>query len=130
MIVEGRVFSGIGKGRYYVGHPEYQRRFADVLGYSPYPGTLNVKVEGGSVERLRRLRLAEGTRVAGFRIGDEGFSALRCHDGKLKEDRATLLDIEVTHYNETVMELISPTYLRGRYGLKDGDLVAYEAYVV
>ena len=38
----GRVFSGIGKGRYYVGHPEYQKRFEAALGYRPYPGTLNV----------------------------------------------------------------------------------------
>ena len=37
----------------------------------------------------------------------------------------TLLFIDVTYYNETVAELISPTYLRGKLGLRDGDLVSF-----
>jgi riboflavin kinase, archaea type len=124
--VSGRVFSGMGKGRYYVGHPEYQRRFKESLGYTPYAGTLNVKLEDHAViEKLKDLRSKDGTKIEGFTIGGESFSALTCFDGELKGERVTLLFIDVTYYNESVAELISPTYLRGKLRLRDGDEVSF-----
>lgn len=122
----GRIFSGIGKGRYYVGHPEYQRRFEAALGYRPYAGTLNVKFEvERNMEQVKSLRSMGGIRVEGFTKGGEGFSALTCFEGSLSGERVTLLFIDVTHYNESVVELISPVYLRGKLGLKDGDMVTF-----
>ncbi|MDE1858254.1 MAG: CTP-dependent riboflavin kinase [Thaumarchaeota archaeon] len=126
LTVTGRVFSGMGKGRYYVGHPEYQKRFRECLGYIPYPGTLNLKLEEeGMVRQLKELRSSDGTKVGGFALGGESFSSLACFDGELRGERVTLLFIDVTFYNDTVAELISPTYLRGKLGLKDGELVSF-----
>lgn len=128
--VTGRVFSGMGKGRYYVGHPEYQKRFKECLGYTPYPGTLNIKLEDGEVIRkLKELRSNDGVKLNGFALSGESFSAVSCFDGKLKGERIALLFIDVTYYNETVAELISPTYLRGKLGLRDGDLVSFSVDV-
>jgi riboflavin kinase len=125
--VMGRVFSGMGKGRYYVGHSEYQRRFKDLLGYSPYPGTLNIKLEDDATMRdLGGLRKKSGKRVDGFEYQGESFSALNCFDGSMQGERVTILFIEVTYYNESVAELISPVYLRERFGLKDGDSVIFD----
>lgn len=125
--VRGAVFSGMGKGGYYVGHPEYQRRFEAALGYRPYPGTLNLKLQDSvAVDELRKLRGSGGVRIEGFELGGERFSPLTCFDGSLDGERVTLLFIDVTHYNETVAELISPAYLRGRFGLKDGDRMTFE----
>lgn len=124
--VSGRLFSGMGKGRYYVGHPEYQRRFMECLGYAPYAGTLNVKLEDRFViQKLKELRSSDGTEVSGFNLGGESFSSLTCFDGSLAGERITLLFVDVTYYNETVAELISPTYLRGKLGLRDGDLITF-----
>lgn len=124
--VGGRVFSGMGKGRYYVGHPEYQKRFAERLGYTPYPGTLNVKLEDPEMmQELTGLKSGHGIKIEGFNIGGESFSSLNCFNGELKGARITLLFIDVTYYNETVAELISPDYLRGTLGLRDGDKVSF-----
>jgi riboflavin kinase, archaea type len=123
--VMGTVFSGMGKGSYYVGHPGYQRRFKEALGYAPYPGTLNVKLDAESMEKVRQVRASGGTRVYGFTEGRESFSGLSCFDGELMGVEVALLFIDVTYYNETVAELISPEYLRGRLGLKDGDKVTF-----
>jgi riboflavin kinase len=126
LTVTGRVFSGMGKGKYYVGHAEYQKRFRESLGYAPYPGTLNVKLEESSViQKLKELRSEDGIKIAGFTLKGESFSALTCFDADLRGEKATLLFIDVTYYNETVAELISPTYLRGKLGLRDGDLVSF-----
>jgi len=129
--VRGTAFSGMGKGKYYVGLPEYQKRFEAALGYRPYPGTLNLKVEDKTiVHRLAELRSSVGTKVPGFTLDGEQFSSLVCFEGRLGGERVTLLFIDITHYNETVAELISPTYLRGKFGIKDGDEVSFQAWDV
>ena len=128
--VAGTLFSGMGKGKYYVGHPEYQRRFRERLGYLPYPGTLNVKLDDREVIRkLGEIRSADGSKIEGFALGGEAFSSLTCFEGELRGEKVTLLFIDVTYYNETVAELISPTYLRGKLGLKDGDPVTFSVDV-
>ena len=122
----GRVFSGMGKGRYYVGHPQYQERFESALGYRPYPGTLNVELEDSvTIEKMRKLRSLGGTKIESFTVDGEGFSSLNCFDGRMRDEKVTLLFIEVTRYNERVAELISPAFLRGKLGLKDGDHVGF-----
>ncbi len=122
----GEVFSGIGKGRYYVGHPEYQRRFNQALGYKPYPGTLNARLlDSGARERVGELRNREGVRIDSFMVAGETFSALTCFDGTMAGERVTVLLIDITHYNDSVVELISPVFLRGKFGLKDGDRVEF-----
>ncbi len=124
--VRGRLFSGMGKGGYYVGHPEYQKRFEEALGYSPYPGTLNVKLEDGkTIKEVAGLRSKGGTKVKGFKIGGESFSSLICFRGEFRGVKVALLFIDVTYYNDSVAELISPEYLRGRFGLRDGEEVTF-----
>ena len=126
LAVTGRVFSGMGKGSYYVGHPEYQRRFEKTLGYVPYPGTLNVKLDDeGTIQSLRELRSKDGIKVESFSVDGESFSSLNCYNGTMDGEKVTLLFIDVTYYNETVAELVAPHFLRGRFGLKDGQLVTF-----
>ncbi len=130
LTVSGRVFSGMGKGRYYVGHPEYQKRFKECLGYVPYAGTLNVKLEDdSSIKELKELRSKDGVEIRGFTLGGETFSSVSCFNGDLRGEKVTLLFLEVTYYNDTVVELISPTYLRGKLGLRDGDVVSFSVDV-
>ena len=126
LAVSGRVFSGLGEGKYYVGHPEYQKRFEQCLGYVPYPGTLNVRLgDGSQIQGLKRLRSMRGVELQSFTLNGETFCSVKCFDGELRGERVSLLLIEATHYNETVAELISPTYLRDRLGLEDGDDVSF-----
>lgn len=125
MEIRGRVFTGMGKGAYYVGHPEYQKRFKDALGYNPYPGTLNLRVEeADSAAAAGKLSSYRGVKVEGFEIGGETFSAVRCYPGRLGESEVAVLAIDITYYNDKVVELISPVYLRGAMSIKDGDVVA------
>ena len=121
----GKVFSGIGKGAYYVGHPEYKKKFRELLGYVPFPGTLNVKLSSNDEMELRKsLDRREGARIEEFKANGSTFSGVTCFNGKLNgNEKVTLLMIEITHYDESVMELIAPVYLRGKLGLKDEDIV-------
>jgi riboflavin kinase len=120
----GEVFTGVGKGAYYVGNPGYASSFRSELGYTPYPGTLNLKLSSAPEIKARKtLREGTGIRIPGFTVNGEGFSSLTCYNGTLSGTPVTLLVIDVTHYDDSVMELISPEYLRGKHRLKDGDTV-------
>jgi riboflavin kinase len=122
----GRVFAGSGRGAYYVGHPEYVKRFKELLGYSPFPGTLNVKLDSeDDIRERRRLRLrGEGLRIDEFHFAGERFSSVNSFKGQLDDEAIALLIVAITDYDDSVLELISPVYLREKLHLKDGSAVA------
>ena len=122
----GRVFSGSGRGAYYVGHPEYVKRFRKLLGYAPFPGTLNVRMDSEKDIRQRRLlRLrGEGLRIEEFRVAGERFSSVNCLKGQLVEQAVALLIVAITEYDDSVLELVSPVNLREKLRLQDGSAVA------
>ncbi len=50
-LLEGNAVEGFGVGARYVRHPLYKRFFESLLGCTPYPGTLNVRVSSGMLEK-------------------------------------------------------------------------------
>jgi riboflavin kinase len=124
-VIEGKVFSGLGEGAYYVSLPGYRQQFREKLGFDPYPGTLNVRLLTVDVITNRRLleKLAD-VRIEGFRNGARTFGGLKAITGTFNDSElCAILFIERSHYGEDVIEVISPVYLRGKYGLRDGDKV-------
>ena len=120
----GKVFQGLGEGAYYVGLEGYKKQFSKVLRFDPYPGTLNLKLESPiQMEQKRRLRAFEGLKIEGFESGGRTYGGARCYKATLGKDGipAAVLVIDRTHYDDSVLEIIAPVYLRGSMGLKNGD---------
>ncbi|MEM3523275.1 MAG: DUF120 domain-containing protein, partial [Thermoproteota archaeon] len=44
-VFTGKVFTGLGEGAYYVSRKPYLEQFYSKLGFYPYPGTLNLRIE-------------------------------------------------------------------------------------
>ena len=44
--LKGKIVSGMGEGAYYMSLKGYTKQFKSILGYIPFPGTLNVKLNG------------------------------------------------------------------------------------
>ena len=44
-IIIGKVEPGLGKGQYYISREGYQNQFLQNLGFVPFPGTLNIKLD-------------------------------------------------------------------------------------
>ena len=125
----GKVFQGLGEGAYYVGLEGYKTQFAKALGFDPYPGTLNVKLEGSiEMEQKKQLRSFDGIRIEGFESGGRTYGGARCYAAKVGKEgiQAAVLVIDRTHYDDSVLEVISPHFLRGSLGLKNGDQVDVE----
>ncbi len=122
--LEGRVFTGLGEGAYYVQIPHYVKEFKRKLGFKPYPGTLNIRLIGRD-EILKRALVEKAADIVieGFSDERRAYGGARCIKALLNEEEVVMIFIERTHYSKDVVEVISPVCLREKLGLEDGDKV-------
>jgi riboflavin kinase len=125
LTIVGRATSGLGEGAFYMRQKGYREQFRKKLGYEPYEGTLNLKMQGPDVVKLRILVDEEGIPIDGFEANGRTFGGAKCFPSNLKGIRCAVIIPIRTHYTDTV-EVISKEYLRGRLGIADGDSVTLE----
>lgn len=125
----GRVFSGLGEGAYYVSVDGYKRQFMNLLGFRPYPGTLNIALDSSETGIRKQLKFLDGVEIKGFRDGKRAYGPVKCFYAKVEERyEAGTLEIERTHHGAAVLEVISPFHLRRVLSLKEGDPVSVTVY--
>ncbi len=120
--VRGSVDHGLGEGYYYMSQEGYRKQFRSKLGFDPYPGTLNLKLEGREAAKLEVLKRAEGILIDGFTSGSRTFGGAKCLFASVSGvDCAVIIPVR-SHY-ENVLEVISQHQLRKKLGLRDGQMV-------
>jgi riboflavin kinase, archaea type len=120
IVFVGTVFSGEGRGKKFVELPWFRRQVEQKLGFSPYPGTLNLRLMDKNVEKRRLLETSGGLTVtpqAGYYSGVLFRAAI---EGL---DCAVVIPI-MPNYPNDVLEVIAPVYLREHLKLVDGSVVA------
>lgn len=125
VILEGRVFSGLGEGFYYISLPQYFEQIKERVGFVPYPGTLNIQLlSKDSLENRMLLEKIADIPIDGFSNGQRTYGGAKCIKALFNgEQEAAIIFVERSHYGKDVIEVIAPVYLRGKYGLRDGDKV-------
>jgi riboflavin kinase len=121
----GTVRSGLGEGRYYLSQPGYAVQFAERLGYSPFPGTLNVGVPTDVVDPIQTVRQWAGIRIDGFEASGRTFGGATCYAAHLSGRACHVIVPDRTHHTD-VMEFIAAEKLRDLLHLVDGDPVPVE----
>lgn len=123
--LEGRVFTGLSEGAYYLQIPYYLKQFEEKLGFKPYPGTLNIRLMNrDSIMNKILLEKAADIKIDGFSDGRRTYGGARCIFARLNDcEDVAIIFIERTHYGEDVIEILAPTCLREKLGLRDGDRV-------
>ncbi|MFH1721986.1 MAG: DUF120 domain-containing protein [Candidatus Altiarchaeota archaeon] len=118
---EGVLVSGLGEGAYYVN--EYSHLLEEKLGYTPYPGTLNVSLE----EEPENLESFVSEAIPPFEKHHRTFGELKIIpvNIKVKEDQASCHWIipERTHHHPNEAEIIHEKNLRKKLKLKEGDKI-------
>jgi riboflavin kinase, archaea type len=122
---EGKVTSGLGEGRYYLSQPGYVVQFTERLGYTPYPGTLNVRVAGEALTRVGLVGHWNGVRIDGFQASGRTFGGATCFAARMNGHACHLIHPDRTHYKD-VVEFIAAAFLREALQLKDDDTVRLE----
>jgi riboflavin kinase, archaea type len=126
----GVVFTGLNEGRYYVSLKGYLKSFVRAVGFEPFPGTLNLRLTNEAmIEQRRRLGLMEGINVPGFSDSKRSYGPVKVFRAKISAKHpGAVLAIERTHYDNTVLEVISPLNLRRALRLRDGDECSVTAF--
>jgi len=127
----GKVFTGLGEGSYYVSLRGYSSHFLDAFEFKPFPGTLNLRLAGPMmVEQRRRLGYLAGIEIPGFHDRKRTYGPVKCFRAHVGgRYPGAVLAIERTHYDDTVLEVISPLNLRKVLKLKDGDECSVTAFL-
>ena len=125
----GTLFTGLGEGGYYISLAGYRRQFVKLLGFDPFPGTLNLTIGPGEIALRKQLNFLDAFELSGFSQGGRSYGPAKCFRARVesKYDAGALI-IERTHHGEAVLELISPLNLRKTLSLKDGDQVLVTVY--
>ncbi len=121
LTIAGSVASGLGEGAFYMRQKGYKDQFRKKLWFEPYEGTLNLKVGGPDLAKLRILEENPGIEISGFEAAGRTFGGAKCFLASMGHvDCAVIMPIR-THHTD-VLEVISKHYLRSAVGLKDGDI--------
>lgn len=124
--LSGVLVAGMGEGKYYMSLKGYTKQFAQKIGYIPFPGTLNVKLDKKEhVESLRQLNNLDGTKIDGFSDGKRTYGWVKCFACKLNDKvDAQLIMLERTHHDLSTIELISKFEIRKKLALKSGSPIS------
>ncbi len=128
MRLSGRVVAGMGEGSYYMSQLHYIKQFERELGFTPYPGTLDIKLEKDSLEIGEMLARLPSNQVSGFETSERTFGPVKYFPAKLRKSNVALILPHRSHHSD-VVELVARGNLRRTLRLKDGDLVHVEVTV-
>ncbi len=124
--LRGQVITGLGEGRYYMSLEPYRVQFSRRLGFVPYPGTLNIRLDPRSLPVRKRLEALEWITIEGFVADERTFGSVRCLPCRVGETPCGIVVPGRTHYPEDIVEIVAPVGLREKLGIKDGDEVDVE----
>ncbi len=128
--MEGAVFTGLGEGAYYISKEHYRNQFIEKLGFDPYPGTLNIKLSTDYDLKTRvELEAYPAIEIQGFKNEDRTFGTVKCYSAKVgNRVKGAVIFALRSHYDRSVLEIISAVSLRKQLNLKDGQKVKVEVF--
>jgi riboflavin kinase, archaea type len=110
--MRGKVLSGTGKGAKYV--ELYKQEFKKILGFLPFPGTLNLYVvDIPELPNPITVKMAE-------------YGQVDCYPLAINTHNCALIRPHKTEHTRNTIEIISPINLREALHLLDGDEIICE----
>jgi riboflavin kinase, archaea type len=124
---EGQIITGMGEGAYYMSLNGYKKQFKEKLGYEPYPGTLNIKLNSMSfIEAKKEMLKYPSINIDGFSDQSRTFGWVKCYPAYINDSiniNSSILILERTHYDDSIIEIIAPFSVKEQFSLKNGDYI-------
>ena len=129
--LKGKIISGMGEGAYYMSLKGYTKQFKSKIGYVPFPGTLNVKLyQKEHVEAIQQLDDLDGQKINSFSDGKRTFGWVKCFTATLNRTiNCQLIRLERTHYDNSIIELISKNNICKTADLKIGSQISIKIII-
>ena len=122
--LKGEVVAGLGTGKFFVTKEGYKKQFIKKMGYIPYAGTLNLKLESRETSYLGKY--TNCILIRGFRENDRKYGQVKCLNCTIKknqkEAKGAIVVPQKTRHTD-IIEIISPQNLRKSLNLKNSDIV-------
>jgi riboflavin kinase len=115
----------MGEGAYYMSLKGYIKQFKSKIGYVPFPGTLNVRLDKKiHQESIKQFESLDGTKIESFSDGKRTYGWVKCFHAKINHSiDCELIILERTHHDNSILELISKVCIRKLGKLKDGSQI-------
>ena len=123
--LKGTLVSGMGEGAYYMSLKGYTKQFKSKIGYIPFPGTLNVRLDKKIYqEAIKQFENLSGTMIESFSDGKRTYGWVKCFSAKINQSiNCELIILERTHHDNSIIELISQVCIRKSGKLKNGSQI-------
>jgi riboflavin kinase len=121
----GTVTSGDGDGKKFMELPWVKRQITEKLGFTPYAGTLNLKLTEESAKQRKLLEKTPSAKV----LPAEGYSEGLLFKAFIGIVQCAIVVPQVAGYPNDLLEVIAPVYLREALQLEDGCEVTVTANV-
>jgi riboflavin kinase len=118
-LAKGKVVSGMGEGQGYISMEGYRSQIRKLLGFDPFPGTLNLRLESPFA-----LPEGEAIVISGFISAGRSYGSCKCYPCRIDGLRCAIIRPDRSAYPPTLIEIIAPVRLRDSMSLEDGDEVA------
>ncbi len=126
-LITGALFSGLGDGAKFVRLDWVETQIEEKLGFKPFYGTVNLRLDTVSIDIVRKLKDTEGAEIVPL---DPKFCIAKTFKAKImgKVEGAVILP-EATSHGKDTLEILAPINLREALDLEDGQLVEVEIEV-
>ncbi|HSB83943.1 MAG TPA: DUF120 domain-containing protein [Nitrosarchaeum sp.] len=123
--LKGTLVSGMGEGAYYMSLKGYTKQFKSKIGYIPFPGTLNVRLDKKiHQETIKQFENLNGITIESFSDGKRTYGWVKCFHAKINQlIDCELIILERTHHDNSIIELISDVCIKKSGKLKNGSQV-------
>ena len=119
----GKVESGQDRGRHFMALPWVQEQVQDLLGFEPYPGTLNLRIDETFVQEYHEY--LEVRKLDIIKPANNSYYPGVVARATLNEtvEGAIVLPL-IPEYPMDLVEIISSVFLRDALAIGDGDIVS------
>ncbi|MEM3745752.1 MAG: DUF120 domain-containing protein [Candidatus Bathyarchaeia archaeon] len=126
VVIRGFVSSGVSEGKKFSSLPWFRKRVNEILGFEPYPGTLNLILADEDSRTFGKLL----TKGLGYRIVPESnyFPGVLYRAVIASSFLGGVIRPLIPGYPANLMEVIAPICLRETLRLKDGDGVEVKLF--
>ncbi len=119
MVFKGTVFSGRGEGRKFIDLPWVKGQIKEKLGFTPFLGTLNLRLSKESEMKKRLLEKAGQFEVC----PEKGYCTGVLIRAKVEGLECGVIVPQVPNYPDDVLEVVASWCLRERLKLSDNSEV-------
>ncbi|MGZ4879475.1 MAG: DUF120 domain-containing protein [Halobacteriota archaeon] len=121
--LEGTIVSGLGEGKYYLSIRGYTKQFEELLGFAPYPGTLNIKLADESATARVRLENIEPVYISSFKTSNRTYGGIKSFVASIGGIDGAIIVPDRSHYDNDIIETIAPVSIKKTLKIDNGDSI-------